>query len=122
MSLQPRQSERLSDGSVVSGQPDHVARAVDIDRHMVANERAWVAHLRQMGIKAAHPDDGWVDREVNKIHLCYPQFNDGLKVGELLALGSPTGCTRIVRVVDTSENRLAVGDPSPWYYHFEEAA
>lgn len=93
---------------------------IDIDRRMVADERAWVAHLRQMGISAAHPDDGWVDREANKIHLCYPQFNDGLKVGDLLALGSPTGRTRLVRVVNTSENRFAVGDPSPWYFHFKE--
>ena len=53
-----------------------------------ATERRWVAQLRFAGIKAAHPDDGWVDRKKNEVFLCYPQFNDGLQVGDRLALGS----------------------------------
>lgn len=118
---EPSRSITLRDGSRVSGQPEHVARAVEIDRCMAQEERDWIADLRKDGVKAAHPDDGWVDRERNKVHLCYPQFNDGLKVGDLLALGWPRTHTRIVRVTDTSENRLAIGGPSPWYFHFEDA-
>lgn len=51
-------------------------------------ETEWIKGLRANGVKASHPDDGWVDREKNEIHLCYPQFNDGLKVGDRLALGT----------------------------------
>lgn len=52
-------------------------------------ESRWVAGLRSMGIKAAHPDDGWVDREKNSVNFCYPQFNDGVKEGDQIALGWP---------------------------------
>lgn len=43
--------------------------------------------LRKEGFKAAHPNDGWVDRENNIITLCYPQFNDGVGVGDKMMLG-----------------------------------
>lgn len=111
----------LRDGSRVTGQPDAVARAVAIDRDMARQERDWVADLRARGVKAAHPNDGWVDRDLNRIHLAYPQFSDGLGVGDLLALGWPWRETRIVRITGTSENRLAVDHAGPWYLHFETA-
>lgn len=117
----PRQSVTLSHGGQVSGAPEHVAHAVAIDRDMQRSEREWIADLRRQGVKAAHPDDGWVDRNVGRVHLCYPQFNDGLKVGDLLALGWPDR-TRLVRITRTSENRLAGGHSGPWYFHFEEVA
>lgn len=114
------QSAVMRDGPVVSGWPEHVARAVAIDRQMADDERRWLAGLREQGVKAAHPDDGWVNREANKVHLCYPQFNDGLVVGELLALGWPDR-HRIVRVIGTSNNRFGI-EPGPWWFHFEEAS
>jgi hypothetical protein len=86
------------------------------------NELAWIEDLRGQGIKAAHPDDGWVDRQRNTIHLAYPQFNDGLAVGELLALGWPGDAMRVVRIVGSSENRFAVDYDGPWYWHFEEVS
>jgi len=49
----------------------------------------WIAELRSNGVKAAHPDDGWVDRERNTVHFAYPQFNDGPGVGDKVALGQP---------------------------------
>lgn len=52
-------------------------------------EADWIADLRRRGVKAAHPDDGWVDREANTVHFAYPQFNDGVKVGDKIALGWP---------------------------------
>ena len=117
----PSQStSRLSTGSVVSGHAEHVARAVAIDRDMVQQEREWIADLRARGVKAAHPDDGWVDRDRNRLHLAYPQFNDSLLVGDLLALGWPWSETRIVRVTATSDNPFAVDHVGPWYWHFEE--
>lgn len=113
----PTQSCYLRDGSTVSGSLDAVARASSIDRDLALQERAWVEQLRTSGIRAAHPDDGWVNRDENKIHLAYPQFNDGIGIGALVALGSPSGKTRIVRITGTSENRFAF--ERPWYFHFE---
>jgi hypothetical protein len=85
-----------------------------------ARERQWIAGLREQGVKAAHPDDGWVNRDEHKIHLAYPQFDDGLEVGDLLALGWPWTHTRLVRVTGQSDNRFAVPFVSPWYWHFED--
>ena len=51
-------------------------------------EREWIESLRRQGVKAAHPDDGWVDRKINKVSFCYPQFNDGVKGGDIIALGN----------------------------------
>lgn len=67
----------------------------------LSREQAWVAGLRLMGVKAAHPDDGWVDREPGReaVQPEYPQFNDGVAAGDLIALGWPGRPTRIVRVV-----------------------
>lgn len=115
----------LSTGARVSGRPEHVARAVGIDQRMRGEESTWVAGLRAQSVKAAHPDDGWVDRDRNRIHLAYPQFNDGLAVGDLLALGWPWRAdeVRVVRVTGFS----ALGPLCPpgfdnehWYVHFEK--
>lgn len=111
---------QLRDGSRVSGQAEHVARSVAIDRDMAREEREWIASLRAKGVKAAHPDDGWVDRDVNRVHLCYPQFDDGLEVGDVLALGWPWRATRLVRIVDTDDNPFS--SERPWYLHFEAVA
>lgn len=87
-----------------------------------AAEARWIADLRARGVKAAHPNDGWVHRDENKIHLCYPQFNDGVAVGDLMALGWPRWPekTRIVRIVGTSNNSFAPPWENPWYLHFED--
>jgi hypothetical protein len=75
----------------VRGRPDLVALSVKIDQDMQAAEREWIAQLRSIGIKAAHPDDGWVKRDRSKHHdfvqFCYPQFDDGVKEGDRIALG-----------------------------------
>ena len=51
-------------------------------------KRAFIETLRAAGFKAAHPNDGWVDRQNNTIILCYPRFNDGLGVGDSMMIGS----------------------------------
>jgi hypothetical protein len=78
---------KLSHGGVVSGRPDLVANAVAIDQDMNRQEREWVEHLRARGVKAAHPDDGWVDRQKNTVQFAYPHFNDRPSVGDVIALG-----------------------------------
>lgn len=72
-------------------------------------EEQWVAELQACGVVAAHPNDGWVDREKNTFHLAYPQFNDGVLVGSLVCLGQPfeQDKNRIVRVTSIKENALA---------------
>ena len=47
----------------------------------------WVAKLRAEGFKAAHPNDGWVDRKNNELQMAYPDFNDGMGVGDKVMLG-----------------------------------
>lgn len=50
-------------------------------------EDIWIEKLRESGVAAAHPDDGWVNRKENSVHFCYPIFDDGVIVGEKIALG-----------------------------------
>lgn len=88
----------------VSGQHEAVATFATIACDMERDQSAWIAALRAAGVKAAHPDDGWVDRECNTVFFCYPQFDDGVAVGDLIALGWPQWGSkkpqhRIVRVI-----------------------
>lgn len=122
----------LGAGGIVCGQPEHVARAVQIWQSMQDEERDWIRDLRARGVKAAHPDDGWVKRDENTVHLEYPQFGSvrTLEIGDLIALGSPDRSflrprpTRLVRVIDFSTGGfLSKGIVSDWdryYVHFEE--
>ena len=71
-----------------------------------ANEQKWVEELRKSGFKAAHPNDGWVNRENNEVHFAYPQFNDGATIGDLVMLGWPWNkkSFREVRLVGSRKN------------------
>jgi len=80
-----------------------------------ADEANWIVGLRQRGIKAAHPDDGWVNRTNNSVTLTYPQFDDGIAVGDLIALGAPEKW-REVRVTATAYSHT----PHWTSYCFEE--
>ncbi|QOV08415.1 hypothetical protein Kirov_216 [Bacillus phage Kirov] len=64
------------------------------------NERQWIADLESQGVKASHPDDGWVDRQKNIVFLCYPQFNNYPEIGDTIALGSAYSGHRLVKVVE----------------------
>lgn len=109
----------MRDGSTVRGTPEAVGLMVDIEQRMAGEQSEWIANLRANGVKAAHPDDGWVDRDRSpqRVHLEYPQFNDGLDVGDLLALGWPFAKTRIVRVTAIEDGffgmRYFVFEPLP---------
>lgn len=88
----------------VSGQAKFVSMYAGIADNMEREQDAWIAGLRSIGVKASHPDDGWVDRKNNSMQFVYPQFNDGAKVGDLVALGSPQWSSanpqhRIVRLI-----------------------
>lgn len=78
-----------------------------------ADEDAWVKKLKANNIVAAHPDDGWVDREENFVDMCYPYFNIGIEIGSLIVLGWPEQF-RVVRV--TSIGTSGPLTETPLYY------
>lgn len=75
----------------------------------------WIKLLRLDGIKAAHPDDGWVNRQENKISLVNPQFNDGVNVNSIVAIGDPDKY-RLVIIIKVETGSL----PGAIRYHWEE--
>ena len=85
-------------------------------------KREWIARLRVNGVKAAHPDDGWVDRPLfgaKTVHFANPQFCDGLEPGDLVAIGQPCDQDsrhRIVRLVEHVEHRGWVLPLGFWRY------
>jgi hypothetical protein len=74
---------------IKGGAPEAVALWHRVCDELEQEEAEWIAMLRSKGVKAAHPDDGWVDRRKNTVLFTYPQFNDGAAVGDLVALGWP---------------------------------
>lgn len=107
----------LLSGFVESG-TEPAAVVVESAYRAQREQDEWVAKLRARGVKAAHPDDGWVNKKENKLCFCYPQFNDGAGVGDLVALGYPwmhKSGSRIVRLTAREEDRVV----GPWWY-FEE--
>ncbi len=84
-------------GLVTTSSPEFAKTWADACRQGQVEQDNWIAALRAEGVKAAHPDDGWVDRERNEVRPSYPQFNDGVAVGDVIALGWPSR-HRLVRV------------------------
>lgn len=81
---------RSSDGLMESSDPAAVALWESIGARMEDDKRNWTQRLRDAGIKLAHPDDGWVNRDRNTFSLSwYAQFNDSPQVGDLVAFGTP---------------------------------
>ena len=74
-------------------------RWVDICIKAEQDEKDWVAALRVQGVKASHPNDGWVNREKNEVQFVYPQFNDGVCIGDIVALGWPSDSPENIRFV-----------------------
>lgn len=52
------------------------------------SKNAWIAQLRREGVKAAHPEDGWIDRRMSVLQLVNAEYDDGVRVGDVVALGS----------------------------------
>lgn len=82
---------RSRDGLCSSIDSAAVALWDSIGAQMDADKRSWTETLRAMGVKLAHPDDGWVKRDAPEPYLSlswYPQFNDEPQAGDLIALGA----------------------------------
>ena len=84
---------------LMSGPPDAMARWAEICHEDDRKEDKWIESLRAEGVKAAHPDDGWVDREADSVHFAYARFDDGVNVGDMIALG----CADKWRIVTVTE-------------------
>lgn len=84
------------------GDPKYVAQWHQVCAQGEEAKRQWVTELRAQGFKAAHPNDGHVDRERFTLVLQYPQFNDGAGPGDLVMLGSPSGDCRPVRLIEVA--------------------
>ena len=84
-------------------------------------EREWVREMQEAGVKAAHPDDGWVDRARNTVHFCYPQFDFGPTVGDRIVLGGHDK-HRIVRVTAVNRRPSLIAGGEWVDYSFAEAA
>lgn len=70
-------------------------------------ETFWVDRLVAAGVRAAHPDDGWVDRVNNSLLLVYPQFNLGVGLGDEVVLGWPDKY-RLIRIVAKQQLYISV--------------
>lgn len=63
-------------------------------------EAKWIEELKEKGVCAAHPDDGWVDRKNKVVWFVYPQFFEAdCGQGDLVALGRPKSY-RLVRLAE----------------------
>lgn len=97
------------DTSVTS--PCHIAEWNRICDKMELKEQAFIEKMKALGVAAAHPNDAWVRDDERKFTLTYPSFNDGVKVGSIVALGD---CDkhRLVRVTEIKPSPLGI----IWHY------
>lgn len=105
----------------VSGSPEFIALWRKVCDEQKLSEKQWVAELRAKGFKAAHPNDGWVNRKDNEVSLVYPQFNDGVSIGDLVMLGWPNDkdC-RPVRIIGVRKGLISFDPSRIMYYKFED--
>lgn len=93
---------------------EFIGKYVDSVIRLEKEKEEWIKELREKGIKACHPNDGWVDRIDNKVHFAYPLFDDGVNIGDKIMLGFKKNCgEKLVRVVDIETTFLK-------YYYFED--
>lgn len=83
--------------------------------------KEWVAELRDQGYVAAHPNDGWVDRDEKRFSLVYPHFQDKevLQTGDPVMLGwhSDPKSQRPVIVIGRTQSMFS---DDVYYYHFKD--
>jgi hypothetical protein len=108
--------------SCVSGDPEFVMRWIEIVDKSEREEKLWIEELRKNGFKAAHPNDGWVDRENNIITFAYPQFFDNADVGDLVMLGWPSDTDRLrpIRLTRKINNNFFTDTKSFYFKDMEK--
>ena len=89
------------------------------ERTYGTGQAAWIAALVAGGVKAARPEDGWVDRKNNMVCMLYCDFDDGAGVGDLVALGDHKQY-RIVRITGITVAQYFMF--AHHWLHFEEVS
>lgn len=80
-------------------------------------ESEWVSCLRSLGIVAAFPDNGWVNRASNTLKVMFVTFCDRTPViGDLFVLGWP-GDFRVVKCTGVREPLFCSG--GRWVLSFQ---
>lgn len=103
---------RSNDGLAQSNDIRFVNLWNNIVQEQNRNNSEWINHLRENGVKAAHPNHGWINREEKHFHSCYPYFNDGIEVGCFVAIGSYDK----YKIVQITEIRKALFWDYNYYY------
>lgn len=70
--------------------------------------------IDKLGVAAIHPDDGWVNRKENTVHLVYPRYKAEIVHGSLIALGQPWSGYRIVKVIEPV--KCSFGNDDIWLF------
>lgn len=82
------------DGLMSSSDPDMVDLWDRLEVEQKDRQASWNDALKKMGVKLAHPDDGWVHNRGTEFEYLsvswYPAFNDNPEVGDLIAIGKPS--------------------------------
>ena len=112
---------RVSDDGLLKSHSIETDGFVDLynkfSRELEKKQEQLVVFLRHVGIKMAHPDDGWVNRNENILSPAYPLFDDKPEIGDLIYLGWPSDKRgRIVRVKQIDDTMLSCRKR----YFFEE--
>lgn len=91
---------------------DLALRFLEIGANLAQRRRTEADTLARLyGVAAVHPDDGWVDRERNKLQLVYPTFQrEEVRAGDAIALDARSDTSirgyRIVRVIRVERHDL----------------
>lgn len=85
-----------------------------VARNQQRDRTTWIDRLRSKGVCAAHPDDGWVNRKNSEVVLQYPDFNDGITAGGIVALGNKDQW-RLVRIESKRKSPFGIT-----YWKFSE--
>ena len=94
---------------------ENIQKILGIYNTQSKKDEELIKRLRSEGVKAAHPDDGWHEREKHYIQLSYPLFNDGVDVGDRIALTRPTKTYKIIRI-----EKCSFGGLDRFYYEYQE--
>jgi hypothetical protein len=76
-----------NDGLLKSNSKYSVDNWNDIIEKSEMQKQKYIELCKKMGLKLAHPNDGWVDRENNILTISHPYFKESIKVGDLIGLG-----------------------------------
>lgn len=107
---------KSNDGLCQSNNNEMIETWNKITEQQETAKKKYIAELRQKGIKALIPNDGWVNRTENYFQLVYPDFNDGVKIGDKVMLSFGKGYNeRLVVVKNIKENMFGKE-----YYYFED--